>query len=754
MHADISESPKPSADEPLLGATTLPDDTLSLHVQPLPILAQTLPKPCETESQVVETIPSQEVLSTFLNMPLDIRWEICRLLGPLELLQLARSSKELRIFLLNRAHCQLWVLARINQIGLPERPPSLSEPAFANFLYSITCENCAAPDAWRLLNGHFLRLCEECFESKTIRYYPTANNRLRLWPMHDLYGAHWARKKKCLLEQEPEGTYACRILKADLDEMCSKIKVLANSLRADTGEEAHHGDLEAVRARCAPLLEDLQNKFRESTAETKGVLQWVRTQDQSRRAEQERRRQQRFKAIVARLEDLGWKEEIEYLGEKGLSTMSTLPSASLPYDLTETDWQDVYPGLCKFLEGVRERLRDKQYRDLITARMEVLEKALVAHYVKALPRTPEMDCRPQPIDFALTPECRAILDVPASVSVTPEQFSSIIPPLAEKWDAEQRQALLDYIVPLLGDIADDVDPLRLAIAYFKTGGTTKWGSSDGLMRYPDILAPSTRADSYHLRRAPLNDNHPDEEDSYAYAVKTLYWRTASPDGTDKEEKFSEVRVPYSLARLAEPEVARVLIESFRRVVSALGFNPARATFDELQQCGRWLRCAACERKDDVVAFTWLSAAQHDRAWHCEDLSRRECPPFLARRLKPAEWMLVDEAETAGIRTILCQYGETHPVASGIRVSCSLCADFNSTSGYYDPYGWSLSIPSEMPKHIMQTHGLTWKNFEEALLNGVIYIHPSEHGTRSEIKLGSLTYGSPPVTSKDNPGGHW
>ena len=61
---------------------------------------------------------------------------------PLELLHLARTSKDFRFLLMSRQSALLWQGARQNIEGLPDCPPFLSEPEFANLLFGTSCHVC------------------------------------------------------------------------------------------------------------------------------------------------------------------------------------------------------------------------------------------------------------------------------------------------------------------------------------------------------------------------------------------------------------------------------------------------------------------------------------------------------------------------------------------------------------------------------------------------------------------------------------
>ena len=68
----------------------------------------------------------------------DILVQICSYLRPLDLLTMARSCKLLRDFFMSKASAPAWVASR-RAIELPDCPSDLSEPQYADLLFSKGC---------------------------------------------------------------------------------------------------------------------------------------------------------------------------------------------------------------------------------------------------------------------------------------------------------------------------------------------------------------------------------------------------------------------------------------------------------------------------------------------------------------------------------------------------------------------------------------------------------------------------------------
>ncbi|KAI0747657.1 hypothetical protein C8Q80DRAFT_689085 [Daedaleopsis nitida] len=103
-------------------------------------------------------------LTELLNVPMDVFFEITSHLYPVDILQLARTSRHLRTMLLSRASRHMWIAARKNISPPPPDPPEyVSEPEYAYLLFERFCMLCGAG---RAVNVHYAgraRLCRGCW---------------------------------------------------------------------------------------------------------------------------------------------------------------------------------------------------------------------------------------------------------------------------------------------------------------------------------------------------------------------------------------------------------------------------------------------------------------------------------------------------------------------------------------------------------------------------------------------------------------
>ncbi|KAK0213187.1 hypothetical protein DFS33DRAFT_1482926 [Desarmillaria ectypa] len=91
------------------------------------------------DKRIVGNRSSRGGLTQLADMPVDIWFEIFGWLEPIDLLQLARSTKDIRKVLISRSSASGWKAARSNIPGLPEPAPGMSEPAWANLIFTLRC---------------------------------------------------------------------------------------------------------------------------------------------------------------------------------------------------------------------------------------------------------------------------------------------------------------------------------------------------------------------------------------------------------------------------------------------------------------------------------------------------------------------------------------------------------------------------------------------------------------------------------------
>ncbi|KII91497.1 hypothetical protein PLICRDRAFT_105367 [Plicaturopsis crispa FD-325 SS-3] len=120
------------------------------------------------EVQIGKKPDNEGVLSVLIDLPLDIFFEVCTVLHPVDILQLSRVSKEFRSLFMSRNSRHVWVAARRNAPGVPDCPPDMTEGQYARLLFEHDCYACGKPIAKMLDYALRLRYCGDCFKTKFV----------------------------------------------------------------------------------------------------------------------------------------------------------------------------------------------------------------------------------------------------------------------------------------------------------------------------------------------------------------------------------------------------------------------------------------------------------------------------------------------------------------------------------------------------------------------------------------------------------
>ncbi|TDL24873.1 hypothetical protein BD410DRAFT_744574 [Rickenella mellea] len=101
-------------------------------------------------------------------MPVDIFIEVASHLAPLDLLHMAQSSKQLRQNLMSKHSKPIWRTAR-DSLGMPDCPPDMSEPQYAQFIFTKNCYVCDKVTVQTIEYALRVRLCKRCFKIHLVR---------------------------------------------------------------------------------------------------------------------------------------------------------------------------------------------------------------------------------------------------------------------------------------------------------------------------------------------------------------------------------------------------------------------------------------------------------------------------------------------------------------------------------------------------------------------------------------------------------
>ncbi|KAI0329680.1 hypothetical protein GY45DRAFT_1324643 [Cubamyces sp. BRFM 1775] len=557
-------------------------------------------------------------------MPLDILMEIVVLLHPRDLLNLARTSKEWRAFLMNRRQEPLWKAARTQQEPtLPDLPPFLSEPAYANLMFFKDCSGCLKPNANNIYWEFGMRLCKPECSGLLSLYYRTSHPDVHYTIEREL-GDTGYTYLACVYPP-PRSRHLLRAyLPSELDDFRRRWQNLS------TKEEKLH------------FLQECHEAVRKRTAICKQLSKWDATRKADRSDELATLKEERFSAIQRRLADEGWDKELDFMGLAGLQRLSSLKCVKKSVKLTDKMWSNMHKEVIEYMQEYRTKRLSYERRALVERRIKFLRDAYDERFTTGIQHD---GIKLSPGDLAYVPAFAELLEAGNDVEVSERSFLLLMtqerwPGYVSQWKEHikgrlERIALAD----LTGNgvqVDDARSVLQLAVAQFRC--RARDGCKED-MRWPDILShPCFRFRA--LRTRPVIDL------DFNASVKFVC----------KGDVFLVNRESTQLHPAA------------LEVVVACGQNPGKVTYEEMQACPMQLVCnrepwfySRCARPQPLL--DWRAAIEHRRTLHSSD-------PY-NNRWKEAPWKVVanepaEQPEASNVVEVVCDSKEQgEPVSSRI-----------------------------------------------------------------------------------------
>ncbi|KAE9398313.1 hypothetical protein BT96DRAFT_34629 [Gymnopus androsaceus JB14] len=278
------------------------------------------------------------------DMPLDVIFEIFCYVCPGDLLQLARSSKDLRGILMSKSSETIWRIARENVRDLPPRPGDLNEPQYAHLLYEPYCHVCDQKRCDDVLWLFRMRCCTNC-----------------IWSTFDLFDGEFLRVNS----QPPE--------------LMSRLDILPVVYIQKYGPIVHPGLLARLKTEFETIptaarsawLTDKEEDRASKISHGRTCQLWLEEKLAGRTRELDDIRKQRKEAILNRLDEIGWREEAKiiisswqmYLARNEFSDHKLVKQAK---KLTEYGWNSIKADLVKKLSDCKaKRLAAKGPRNPI-----------------------------------------------------------------------------------------------------------------------------------------------------------------------------------------------------------------------------------------------------------------------------------------------------------------------------------------------------------------------------------------------------
>ncbi|KAJ8520530.1 hypothetical protein ONZ45_g2683 [Pleurotus djamor] len=380
-------------------------------------------------------------------MPLDILFEIFGFLTPFDLLRLARTTKDFRSFIMKRSSISLWKTVFGNTSDIPDQPEGVSEPAWANFVFTNHCFECLSPRASHTLAAHCVRYCKRCITNK-VYFKPLSNaNVLRHFP-------------RSLIPSQAIFTY----------------NLPCSSGRYRTKSAWLQSEFQEFLEKYIQLDHDAQTEFREIDYNN-----WDFSRQCIRTGELVRVRATRLDLIEKKLIELGWSHELTNMTVSQSTTLKGHPAVKVNRPLTDRTWKKIEPQLVILLEQFRTQRLERERAEIVKTRRRTFASA-VWNYTSTQPIDAIL---PSAADLYLLesfePFKNIIEEAPNETDVplsTFDEFFAEMPRHCEDW----KQACAAYLATILRSsepslFNENMSPLdivslaKTAIAYIIVPGS-------------------------------------------------------------------------------------------------------------------------------------------------------------------------------------------------------------------------------------------------------------------------------------------
>ncbi|KAI0048473.1 hypothetical protein FA95DRAFT_1038684 [Auriscalpium vulgare] len=500
--------------------------------------------------------PSRKVQGQRQNMlagmPLDVLFEMFTYLPPVDLLSLARTSKDLRKLLMSRKSASVWKASRGQAPGLlaPEPPEDLSEPAWVDLIYgSAVCSVCGAKNIHRVDFALRRRMCTRCMKSNLVfavqfkAKCPGVNpSVMDLLPFTHTGG--WAHG------HSSNSKFYWRPDVIAMHEKLAEFKGDAKALKAFRKERV---------ATVGAILEDVAD------FET-----WAHEAANARSRDQQSRKERRLADIVSRLSAAGYeKADIDYVN------IPLIPGVDGDKDLTEQAWKKLKPKLETVLVAGRPVRLAKERRNTIRERTDVASIRYTNLWRTCLPA---MWFYLPPLSWAPKLPC----------------FKDLI----DREDDVAADAWADAVEQMPMDVAEWMEGKRNEhLAMLPGGGTTNSASMEPIL----LSSPTVTVKRQDRMRG--------------YAGQLELATSVFSEGVDQKPVIGrDTCHAWKMGRPLSFSVTGAA--SAAAVIGALRLNPITTIDTQLDALDGRLICMNCSRNnqnniDSLFVFSWRLCIEHD-----------------------------------------------------------------------------------------------------------------------------------------------
>ncbi|KAF8810052.1 hypothetical protein BYT27DRAFT_7186905 [Phlegmacium glaucopus] len=498
------------------------------------------------------------LLRQLVEMPLDVLFEIFGHLNPLDLLHVARTTKDLRAILMSRSSTSVWKHARSQFHDLPDCPDDLSEPQYAELLFGKFCTFCQRNLSTNVVIWKArVRCCSKCVSNQ-------------FGSFTSVYQTLYPRR---LLEYI---------------ETTSYVKFRNRGARENTiyplqlhwRWEEEYKALQTTSDKADWVTQKIEER-KSINAHAKLCEKWVESVKQAEEMEKTALIDHRKATIMERVKTLGWADELSKMGpyDHGLEKDPFI-ERTCQKEITDRVLPHVDIFINTFMEATKARRLRKERDTILQQRLPILRKI----YDTCVSTYPVNSIIPSCADVYYDPFVQNLVTTPPlNATFTDEDLAAVgtaFPDIVLRWRKQTEEKLLNMINQGYDIQNADESILQLATTVFSCRHC-----ANEPLTYPRVLIHHCATDrpSYH-------DSLDEDLPQIRRFLHCSNWNLGNIITFETKE----------IAALTE-------------VINLCGLDPKSATAEDLDKQNAIFECLTCnDVRKGRYTLSWLGVFAHQR----------------------------------------------------------------------------------------------------------------------------------------------
>ncbi|KIY64951.1 hypothetical protein CYLTODRAFT_424759 [Cylindrobasidium torrendii FP15055 ss-10] len=554
--------------------------------------------------------------SAFQDLPYDIILEIAMQCHPLDLIHLARVSKDLRAVLLTKSSGnRVWATARQNLFDMPAPWGEISEPAWAGLCFIRLCTFCASKIVHNITFEFCARICPECFQKHTVSL-DTILDRVQESDPFDEMDLFYDINDLEMVEEKWDNEIN------RLSQIFHMIPQVYNKRHYPTALVSDYERMAALFEKSGDNWKDVRpEKDKELRAFEEHVIacqKWKDRCDEERRKELESKKSSRRTQVQEKLTTLGFGEIFDYLSEIEMREEweghKLIKGTS---KLTQAAWDKMKVDIIEFASNAQKRLEAYKQAVSIHNRQAIVRDMLAA-WKRTLPN-PLDPPLPSIADILALKEVTTITEQPYEVAVTREDFTDLFDSMADIAD-DWRTKVVNLWANELG--LEDAGGVFLArnamLCRCCVTHTERWHGIDGNTNME--IRPLWPSEAFSHRCFVHTS------DDFIAAFRRLRHRTFIPSSPVLSIEQGLERHSFSSHQLLFNPTLRILTDI---VIKTAGLNKDTATTDDMDALCMLFECSSCAQNQSTgpleldcrvrLLMNWRDWLAHAFASHDDDV---------------------------------------------------------------------------------------------------------------------------------------